>query len=555
MKTQASPQISIPTRRSKTREISSRFLSSPTSSIESSISNLSPTNQALSPIHKKPPPSRVGGLWPKSAKKPGTLADHLGNDRLKDLLDDRKKTSSNNGGGVPQFLTKQKSCSEFNRFEKEKNSSKENHKPKLFGGSMRYTGKLHFPGKKSASSTTTSSKSATFSNILPGRLSVDESSINRRRVSDSFPDSDSECSDYGYGISSGSSSYLSSTASSRRLAGGIEVSSRYLHDPSLTRSSSRRASTPDNTLNNLPPKNAMKRTNSLSQWALSPGRVASPPMSVENKGKPVMSFSGLRPPHSPHSPARSKGVGNLFSLGLDLFKSKKSSSSSSCLSPVGNGGGSGGESCHQLKMVHNKLVQWRYVNCRAELANAAKITQAESSLLNTSAVLSNLQSSVVQKRIQFQKEKLEFRLYEVLHSQVEPLKALGDMERQHLSALSTTKDCLHSVVCRVPLVDGAKLEPQPTSIALRHAADLTASIKSTLSEFSPVAQEEGELLTELAEVVTEEKSLLEECFDLIGLLSALETQERSLQCSIVQLKSQQQQQQYQSRRQPHDIVT
>lgn len=31
------------------------------------------------------------------------------------------------------------------------------------------------------------------------------------------------------------------------------------------------------------------------------------------------------------------------------------------------------------------------------------------------------------------------------------------MERQHLSAVSRTKECLHSVVCRVPLIDGAKV--------------------------------------------------------------------------------------------------
>lgn len=33
----------------------------------------------------------------------------------------------------------------------------------------------------------------------------------------------------------------------------------------------------------------------------------------------------------------------------------------------------------------------------------------------------------------------------------------GSIERQHLSNVSTTKDHLHAVVCRIPLVDGAKV--------------------------------------------------------------------------------------------------
>jgi hypothetical protein len=41
--------------------------------------------------------------------------------------------------------------------------------------------------------------------------------------------------------------------------------------------------------------------------------------------------------------------------------------------------------------------------------------------------------------------------------QMKSLEAWGHMERQHLSSVNMTKDCLHSVVCRVPLIDGAKV--------------------------------------------------------------------------------------------------
>ena len=44
-----------------------------------------------------------------------------------------------------------------------------------------------------------------------------------------------------------------------------------------------------------------------------------------------------------------------------------------------------------------------------------------------------------------------------MYFQIRSLEAWGDMEKQHLSAVSVTKDCLHSVVCRVPLIEGAEV--------------------------------------------------------------------------------------------------
>lgn len=41
--------------------------------------------------------------------------------------------------------------------------------------------------------------------------------------------------------------------------------------------------------------------------------------------------------------------------------------------------------------------------------------------------------------------------------QIKRLEAWGDIERQHLGALSMAKESLHSVVCRVPLIEGAKV--------------------------------------------------------------------------------------------------
>lgn len=37
------------------------------------------------------------------------------------------------------------------------------------------------------------------------------------------------------------------------------------------------------------------------------------------------------------------------------------------------------------------------------------------------------------------------------------LECWANMEREHMLAISKTKECLHSAVCKVPLIEGAKV--------------------------------------------------------------------------------------------------
>ncbi|KAK6142517.1 hypothetical protein DH2020_022865 [Rehmannia glutinosa] len=202
------------------------------------------------------------------------------------------------------------------------------------------------------------------------------------------------------------------------------------------------------------------------------------------------------------------------------------------------------------KFMHDlssRLMQWRYSNARAEAVNGNVIKQAESSFVNVWNGLIELRHSALQKKLQLQKEKLDLKLNYILHSQIKALENWGNMERQHVSGVCTTIDYLHSVVCRVPLVDGAKVESQSASIAVRHASDLAASIHLMLTTFSPTIEETVGVLAELAMTVTQEKLLLQECFDLFRNISIMEIEERSLRSSIMQLKLLQQhhhQQQY-----------
>ncbi|KAF3614367.1 hypothetical protein FXO38_35285 [Capsicum annuum] len=554
---------SLKTKKPKSREVSSRHLSPTSNSSILDYENRSAQNTVPKPRlssdykkHKSLDKSGLmGKLWSSSSSNSSsnsmmdTFANHLGNERLKDL-EERKSRENPKSHSVS--LSKQKSCTEFSRFENEKDKTKEK-KRSFFGGSMRYTGKIKFPGRFSTHSSTSSKLSEDYSDqIAPGRFSVDANSLGRRCnsarirsdiLTDIANDSESEYSDicsnnsfdspvFGRNIAP---SYMAPTVSSRKA--GIEVPSKYMQN-SLSKSRRWSADSsvhkPDSPKLGLKFKNPIQGANSLtsktSKWSLSPGRPNSPPVLMENKG---IFTSNMKPPTSP---SKGKKVGNFLSMGLDLLKGKKFTSGAA--SPLRPGMP---ESVHHLRKLHNRLLQWRYVNAKADSVRHNVSKQAEANLIYALDGLITLRQSVVQKKLQLQRQKLEMRLSFVLLSQIKLLEAWGSMERQHSSAVSKSTDCLQSAICRVPLIEGATVEPRSAIVALQHASDVSSSIKLILSNFSSGAGKTAEVIKEMAEVVVQEKLLLEECLELFRNISALESQERNLMCSIIQLRLQQEQ--------------
>ncbi|ONK65679.1 uncharacterized protein A4U43_C07F39580 [Asparagus officinalis] len=342
--------------------------------------------------------------WPSSSsyssskQSNNSLADYLSNDGLPGLVD--RKSSTNSYAAGPQSLSRMRSCSEFSRFEEKKeedeqkssssrNVSKEN---RPFGSSMRYIGKLRFPKS--------SSKTEINSRILPGRMSVDESILsNYRRTTDFAVDSlssESDRSDSTKGMSpniprsrnkdSGPKSADRTPASKLAAAAGIRRSSSLTgKGPGLN----------------------------LSPWALSPGhRSNSPPVrpplaaTMEGGGTPTRSFSSLRP----ENPDKSKKVGNIISMGMDLFRRKQGFTSSNIKlrpsSPVMVVGDVG----HQFRMLRNCLIQWRYVNARLNFTNQTRTSTAEGMLMRAWTEIGKLQSSAMKKTLQLEREKLHLKL-------------------------------------------------------------------------------------------------------------------------------------------------
>jgi len=276
-------------------------------------------------------------------KDSATLADHIGNERLKERGEyhhHQNQKPTNRTDSVFSPLTKQRSCREFRN---NTNCLEENDQDRDGVGKTAKNGVF---GKSSVKK----------SHLDPARQSLDENTFKGNFLwAKNSINSESE-------NTSLDSVPLQRTFSLRKL--GREVSSKYMA------ACGRRGEASDSEplsfddswmMKKLMTPKAVKRANSLigymsskSQWALSPGRSGSSPVSFESKDKPL-SFSSLRPPH--------KRVEKILGMGFDLFRTKKSSSTS--------------EMVHPLRLLHNRLIQWRFANARAHTVNHSISLQAE----------------------------------------------------------------------------------------------------------------------------------------------------------------------------------
>ncbi|XP_058779995.1 QWRF motif-containing protein 3 [Vicia villosa] len=517
MKTQNTSPAKL--RQHRNREIASRYLPSPSSSIESTEfhSPKSPSSVIRkSSIRSSEDDGRNKiteesvlrrQLWPSRSKNSnsGTLADHITEERI---IEENEKNKNHK-----TLALSQKSYREFRRFGNDE--SREN------GGSVRYTGKF----VSSSSLKKPNSNNGTV--IVPGRFSLDKNmKLLSSKANSSLTSSlDTESSDEVL-VSVSSTRKAVVEAPSRLMSDEalvsvsparkslVEVPSRFISDAAMRRS---RRGASDSNIGNLSGdlvRPTIKRTNSItayksskSQWALSPGR------------------------SEISSSTKAKGVEKLINFGFDLFKSKKPNGLNVSSFGFGNN-----EDVHKLRLLDNRLIQWRYANAKAGVVNGNISHQAENNLISVWDGLTKFRNSVMKKKIQFAREKLEMKIVFILYYQLKLLETWGSMERQHVSIITSTKECLHSVVCRVPILEGAKVNIQSTSIAIRHVCELTASMKSILTSFSPAADKTAAVLSDLAKVVTQERQLLEEFYDLLHAISVFQLQDTSVKCSLIQFE-------------------
>ncbi|RCV42013.1 hypothetical protein SETIT_9G180800v2 [Setaria italica] len=473
-----------PGRQSARRSVSFRSDAAPASGGAASIARtLWPSSTGGGKNNKAPrAPSPLSSAPPSSSV--ATLADHLAKD------------------DAPQVLSRQRSCTELPRTDADaearkigKSSGKGGGGGHAFGRSMRL-----LPSTRPAGVT-----------LTPGRVAPSD----LRRLTANGPSLD---------------------AAADVASSGSECSD----------AASRGSTTPRTTAASKPRSTLLPRTSSVrllgssnTQWALSPGRRSGSPLKTTTTALPTVpeakgskkSLISLGWGHIFHRRKHAAEDASIAAATATLLSSSPVSSSRSST------GGGGAEAGHQMRMAHCRLLQWRFANAEAEAARKRKQASAELDLMGTWASVSEMRGKVARKRMQLEKEKQKIKLNTVLSCQMKDLESWGQVETEHAAALASTVSCTRAAVCRLPLTSGAKASLPPLATILPQALELTLATKAMTRSFSPMAQDRALVISELVRVASEEKALLQEFLELLSRVSALQVEEQSLRCHLVQSSS------------------
>lgn len=190
------------------------------------------------------------------------------------------------------------------------------------------------------------------------------------------------------------------------------------------------------------PRGSRSASTSLSAWALSPGRSLHPlpmPQPVSVPKSPInISTKSKRDSCSTKS-------GNGVSGVLKYFSKKKK------VSPVQE------EECHQFRVMHNRLLQWRFANARAENSMISLKRFAHKNLFNVWLRTSMTRKFIVEKRIQLQKFKHDIKLYNILSSEINLLKEWARLESKNCEAVGRLARKLSAISACLPLEQGAEV--------------------------------------------------------------------------------------------------
>ncbi|OWM65839.1 AUGMIN subunit 8-like [Punica granatum] len=259
----------------------------------------------------------------------------------------------------------------------------------------------------------------------------------------------------------------------------------------------------------------------------SPSRMVSP--SVSRGVSPSRTRSstpprGLSPSRvRPSSPtAQSTSTNSVLSFIVDVRKGKKTAAYI--------------EDAHQLRLLYNRHLQWRFANARAEAVLYNQKVTAKNTLYDVWTSTLDLWDSVIRKRISLQQIKLELKLNSILNGQMESLDVWALLERDHISSLVGAVEDLEASTLRLPVTAGARADTDTLKNAIGSAVDVMQATGISVRPLLSRVEKMNTLISELAIISAHERAMLDDCEALLASIAAMQVQEYSLRTHALQVK-------------------
>ncbi|XP_022772235.1 QWRF motif-containing protein 2-like [Durio zibethinus] len=190
---------------------------------------------------------------------------------------------------------------------------------------------------------------------------------------------------------------------------------------------------------------------------------------------------------------------------------------------------------HLLRLLHNRLLQWRFVNARADAALSFQRSNAEKSLYNAWTTTSKLRESVRAKRTELQLLRQNLKLISILKGQMVFLDEWAALDHDYCGSLSGATEALMASTLRLPVVCGARVDIPKLKDAICSAVDIMQAMASSVCSSLSKVEKVNSLVTELGNLSANEFALLDQCKELLSAIAAMQVKECSLRTHILQL--------------------
>ncbi|KAJ4952340.1 hypothetical protein NE237_029172 [Protea cynaroides] len=194
------------------------------------------------------------------------------------------------------------------------------------------------------------------------------------------------------------------------------------------------------------------------------------------------------------------------------------------------------EYAHQLRLLYNRYLQWRFANARADAVLSIQKMIAEKTLFNVWRTTSELWDSVTMKRINLQQLRQELQHSSILNEQMAYLDDWAVLERDHLNSLAGAIKALEACTLRIPVSGGARADVIIVKDAICSALDVMQTMSSSICSLLSRVEGINYLVSELAKVAAQERTVLDECRYLMASTAAMQMEENSLRTHLIQLK-------------------
>ncbi|XP_019431044.1 PREDICTED: QWRF motif-containing protein 7 isoform X2 [Lupinus angustifolius] len=270
-----------------------------------------------------------------------------------------------------------------------------------------------------------------------------------------------------------------------------------------------RGVSPDN--NNIGASKRITSTmKSPSAWALSPGRSLGPPIVSEPVKKASGGGGGGR-------------VGGGVSKVLKYFKQRKISSVQI-------------DEYHRFKILHNRVLQWRFINARAEVATATVNNVAKMQLFSVWIRIIMLRKMITQKRIEMQKVKHMIKLYLIMNPQLSLLNEWAKLERRNEESIARLTNKLSALSITLPLTHNLKVDIDSFYEAMNTAVEVMANIEPLITKHQRQVEKILYQVTELITASKQEEEYLQELVEVIPTITALLENEKGIRVHLIQTK-------------------